>query len=250
MRHVFVGDVHGMSDELQSLVSKLKLAQGDTLVFVGDLVDKGPDSVGVVRLVRELAESGPAEVVLVEGNHEDKHRRFRRNLVVRPKVAADQASASPELAEITDGLSDEDVVFLDAAVPFHRVPEHELLVVHGGVPGDMDEFPDSVEETVDLVGKAKRRFSLVLRTRFVSAEGGKFLTLGSESEGDPFWADVYDGRFGHVVFGHNPFLDGPALFEHATGVDTGAVHGGNLTALVVDAAGVRSFVSVPSREFA
>ena len=114
MRHVFVGDVHGMSDELQSLVSKLKLAQGDTLVFVGDLVDKGPDSVGVVRLVRELAESGPAEVVLVEGNHEDKHRRFRRNLVVRPKVAADQASASPELAEITDVLCDEYVVFLSS----------------------------------------------------------------------------------------------------------------------------------------
>jgi diadenosine tetraphosphatase ApaH/serine/threonine PP2A family protein phosphatase len=247
MRHVFVGDVHGMSEELRILVDKLHLVSDDTLVFVGDLVDKGPDSVGVVRFVRELSETGEAEVILVEGNHEDKHRRYRRNLSVRPKVAADQAIASPELADITGGLSIEDVAFLDSAVPFHRVPKHDLLVVHGGIPGNMAEFPDSIEETVGLTGKAKRRFSLILRTRFVTSEDGKFLTLGSESESDPYWADVYDGRFGHVVFGHEPFLDGPGKFSHATGVDTGAVFGGSLTALVIDSSGTRKFVSVPAK---
>jgi diadenosine tetraphosphatase ApaH/serine/threonine PP2A family protein phosphatase len=218
------------------------------MVFVGDLVDKGPDSVGVVRRVRELAETVP--VVLVEGNHEDKHRRFRRNLTVRPEVAAGQADRQPELATITEGLSDEDVAFLDGAVMFHRIPEHGILVVHGGIPGDMVDFPETVEEAAALTGKAKRALSKTLRTRHVSAETGKFLQLGAEGPEDPFWADVWDGRFGHVVFGHEPFMEGPELFPHATGIDTGAVFGGSLTAMVLTTDAERFFMMVEGRPMA
>jgi diadenosine tetraphosphatase ApaH/serine/threonine PP2A family protein phosphatase len=246
-RTIFVGDVHGCPDQLVQLLAKVQPTVDDTVVFVGDLVDKGPDSPTVVRKVRELAAAVP--VVLVEGNHEDKHRRFRRNLTLRPEVAAGQAERSPWLAEITEALSDEDVAFLDSAVPFHKVPEHGILVVHGGIPGDRVEFPETVEEAAALKGKAKRQFEKVVRTRFVSGETGKFLKMGDETEADPFWAEVWDGRFGHVVFGHEPFMDGPGLFPHATGVDTGAVFGGSLTALVVDAEGERTFVSVPSPLF-
>jgi diadenosine tetraphosphatase ApaH/serine/threonine PP2A family protein phosphatase len=235
-----------MLPELENLLDRLQPTTDDTVVFVGDLVDKGPDSVGVVRRVRELADEVP--VVLVEGNHEDKHRRFRRNLTVRPEVAAGQAERSPELAEITEGLSAEDVAFLDGAVMFHRLPEHGVLVLHGGVPGDMVEFPATPEEAAALTGKAKRQMEKILRTRHVSAETGKFLQLGKNTPDDPFWADAWDGRFGHVVFGHEPFVAGPALFPHATGVDTGAVFGGSLTALVIEDSGERSFVSVPSRK--
>jgi len=247
-RTIIIGDVHGMLPELESLLGRLQPTTDDEVVFVGDLVDKGPDSVGVVRRVRELADTVP--VVLVEGNHEDKHRRFRKNLTVRPEVAAGQAERQPELATITEGLSEEDVAFLDGAVMFHRVPDHGVLVVHGGIPGDMVTFPATPEEAAALTGKAKRALSKTLRTRHVSAETGKFLQLGKEGPEDPFWADVWDGRFGHVVFGHEPFVAGPALFPHATGVDTGAVFGGSLTALVIDDAGERSFVSVPSRPMA
>jgi len=169
---------------------------------------------------------------------------------LRPEVAEQQAARSPVLAEVTEALSQEDVAFLDSAVPFHKVPEHGILVVHGGVPGDMVEFPaETVEEAAALTGKAKRRLQLLQRTRFVSVSTGGFLKLGTESEADPFWAEVFDGRFGHVVFGHEPFMDGPGMFPHATGVDTGAVFGGSLTALVVEASGERSFVSVPGRKF-
>jgi hypothetical protein len=247
-RHIFVGDVHGMSGALRSLLDELNPVEGDELIFVGDLLDRGPDSVGAVSLVREMSEDGPFEVVLVEGNHEDKHRRYRLNLSVRPAVAAEQAEHSPGLAAITEALSPEDVAFLDTAVLFHRVQDHGMLVVHGGIPGDMSEFPATVEQVAALTGKAKRRASLLLRTRFVSAEGGKFLKLGAAAPGDPFWAEAYDGRFGHVVFGHEPFMNGPRLFPHATGVDTGAAMGGSLTALVVQASGEQMFVSVSTAE--
>jgi hypothetical protein len=69
-----VGDVHGEIDALRSLLGHLgydeegRHAQGRTLVFVGDLVDRGPDSPGVVRLVRSLVDAGRAFAIL--GNHE------------------------------------------------------------------------------------------------------------------------------------------------------------------------------------
>ncbi len=248
-RHIIIGDVHGMLPEITSLINEVNPTDEDEIVFVGDLVDKGDDSPGVVRFVRELSQR--FNVVVVEGNHEDKHKRFRRNAVVRPEVAAGMVERQPELASITDALSDEDVAFLDAAVPFHRVDEHGILVVHGGIPGDMAEFPESVEDARSLGGKRKKKFAMITRTRFVSRETGKFLQLGKEQEGvDPFWAEVFDGRFGHVVFGHEPFMDGPGVFPHATGIDTGAVFGGELTAMVIAPDGSRSFVSVPGRPVA
>ena len=57
---------------------------------------------------------------------------------------------------------------------------------------------------------------------------------------------VEAGQIGHVVFGHQPWRGGPACFPHATGIDTGAVHGGGLTALVLPGKGAPHFVSVPS----
>ena len=75
------------------------------------------------------------------------------------------------------------------------------------------------------------------------------MTLGNEKPEDPFWAEVYDGRFGHVIFGHQPFMNGVQYFDHATGIDTGAVFGGTLTALVIDEDCSRSVVSVDSRAY-
>lgn len=245
MRHHFIGDVHGMTPELRQLMAELAPEAGDVVVFIGDLVDKGPDSVGTVRLVREMAETAPYTVVFVEGNHEDLHRRYRRNLTERPEVAAEQAERQPELAEITAALSDADIAFLEAAVPFHRVERHGVLAVHGGIPADLESFPDTVEEALALTGAAWRAFSKVERMRYVDRDTGAFLMKGQEAPEDPFWAEVYDGRFGHVVFGHVPKLEGPRIHPFATGIDTGAVHGGSLTALVIDETGGRSFVSVP-----
>ena len=72
-----------------------------------------------------------------------------------------------------------------------------------------------------------------MRTRYLDPTTGKMLELGKNKPGDPFWAEVYDGRFGHVVFGHEP-LYGVTFFPHATGIDTSAVYGGLLTALVYE----------------
>jgi len=233
-----------MLDAMLELLARLRLVAGDHLIFVGDLVDKGPDPAGVLHHLAELAAEALFAITLVDGNHEDRHRRYHTNLTARPGIAAAQAREAPELASLAAELTGAGRAFLNSAVPFHRVPQHGVLVVHGGIPGDMRRFPDSVEMANGFSGKERDRFRKVLRTRFVDRETGGFIGLDQQKPGDPFWADVYDGRFGHVVFGHQPFLLGPAEYPHATGIDTGAVHGGALTALVYPETGPRRFEKV------
>ena len=77
-RYILIGDVHGCLVELQALVRRIAPRSDDTFVLLGDLVDKGPDSSAVVRWVRHLATV--YRVVLIEGNHEEKHRRWRQHM--------------------------------------------------------------------------------------------------------------------------------------------------------------------------
>ena len=243
-RTCIIGDVHGMTDALKALIEKLALTPNDTLISLGDLVDKGPDPVGTVRFLGDLWRNAEFEVILVEANHEDRHLRYHRNLTERPKIARQMANSAPQLAELNSLLSDEDRAFLNSAKLFWRVPQHGVLCVHGGIPGNMVHFPGTLEDARQFPKKDAAFLRQILRTRYISQETGAFLSLGKEGAGDPFWADVYDGRFGHVVFGHQPFFEGPREFAHATGIDTGAVHSGALTALVLADDGARSYVSI------
>jgi hypothetical protein len=275
-RNIVVGDVHGMLPELQQLVGEVGLTKSDVLVFVGDLVDKGPDSAGVVSYVRSLRDEG-YQVVLVKGNHEEKHERFRIALAKGGEKATRKFKNREELASITDALSAEDAWFLDTAVPFHRIPGHEAVVVHAGVLPVWETLDASDKGMVSrllrvrhVTGKAVAKVTVEFVLEGADAEAdlspeqvssiassavelrrqvrpaGSFISLGNETDEDPFWASVYDGRFGHVYFGHQPFMDGVEHFDHATGLDTGAVFGGSLTAVVLEEGQERRFVSVPA----
>ena len=70
----------------------------------------------------------------------------------------------------------------------------------------------------------------------VEVPGGEFLRLREITPGDPNWAELYDGRFGHIYFGHQPFIGRtePVRFPHATALDLGLVYGGALCAVVLE----------------
>src|SRR5947207_4263886 len=70
--HTYViGDIHGCPDELARLIDKLPINATDRLVFLGDYVDRGPDSKAVISYLIELERTSPAELIFLKGNHED-----------------------------------------------------------------------------------------------------------------------------------------------------------------------------------
>ena len=76
-RKIIIGDIHGCIDELKSLVSKIAITSNDELFFIGDLIDKGPDSVAVVKYVYALSKKN--KTILILGNHEEKFLRYLHN---------------------------------------------------------------------------------------------------------------------------------------------------------------------------
>jgi protein phosphatase len=141
-----VGDVHGCHDELVELLAVLGYAEqpggawthaaGRRLVFVGDLVDRGPKSPEVVRLVLESVRAGSA--LAVPGNHDVKFMRkiFGKNVQVAHGLAEslEQFSASEEQ---DPGFSRVAAEFIDSLVSHYVFDEGRLVVAHAGLKESM-----------------------------------------------------------------------------------------------------------------
>lgn len=227
MRTLIIGDVHGCRIELQALLERLSPSSDDRFVFLGDLIDRGPEPEATVALVRELSARLP--VVVLRGNHEHKHLRFLRHAGER---GANPVKLDENQRVVHGQVSREAWLWLAAQVKlFHRV-DAGLLAVHAGVLPSVRQWPADEAELEQW--PAQRRKSLetsVLYARDIDAQG-HFLSVGKQVAGQRFWGEAYDGRFGHVVHGHSA-TDGQ-LRRHAfsTGIDTGCVYGFSLTAAV------------------
>jgi len=225
-RTIVIGDVHGMRGELEELLSKLALRAGDRVIFCGDICDKGPDSLGSLRLARETIAAFPGSVC-VSGNHEEKaSRQFKRGISVEPWV---------------EDATEADWAFIDSMPLTWFDAELDLRVVHGGIfPALLEKHPDvfsKIEARGNAWrkggGKAMNRARRILRVRQVGKDSGDMLSLTDAGPEDPFWTETYDGSEGFVVFGHAPQKSGePLVSDHALGIDTGAVFGAKLTAAV------------------
>lgn len=226
-RLVVIGDVHGCLEELEALLARVRLAASDRVVFLGDLVDRGPESAAVVRLARTVCAANPGSTCLL-GNHEMKLLRSR----------ARRASGKPvELPAYAMALTDEDWTFLEGLPVFVRDRARALVLVHGGffpklftVLAD-GRLPESAPRLDDLPRREADRYRCLAMVRDVDLSGNS-IGDGEGASGTWFWADAYDGREGMAIFGHVPLLKGPSVFAHALGLDTGCVFGGALSAVV------------------
>lgn len=202
-RTVIVGDVHGCADELEDLLSYIGLSRGDRLYFVGDLIVRGPFPHRTLRVARKH------HAKAVRGNHEDRLLRWRDS----------QATSTPlkvgELTRKTIGtLTDRDWDYI-AGFPLNLdLPDQNLRIVHAGL---VPEIPFHAQDP---------RVLMNIRTLGLRGEP-------REERGPRSWAHDYEGPE-HVVFGHNAQIE-PEIAAHATGIDTGAVYGGRLTAMVLRA---------------
>ncbi len=228
MSTIVIGDVHGCLEELDELLAALGV--GHRLVFLGDLMDRGPDPVGVVRRVRELG----AECVM--GNHDEKHVRYGRHQAKRRADPTYKVPMKPLYGERLaqhEALGDDGVAWL-AALPLSIDLGGPWRAVHGGVV-------------------PKRRFdkqnpAVMLRCRFVD-EAGAMLSATEAPPGGRHWATVWPGPES-IVYGHHvhdldqPRVDHPFDGVTCAGIDTGCCFGGKLTAYVVETGEV---VQVPAR---
>ena len=234
-RTLVVGDVHGCLEELEELLEKTRYVSGrDRLVFLGDLLDRGPDPVAVLRRVRSLG----AECVL--GNHEEKHLRYAAHEARRrsdPRYRNPMRAFDARRAEEHARLAHEDLLWL-SSLPRWIGLGNKWVAVHGGlVPGlpVRAQPPDWAVKLryVDAAGKP------------VSRDVGDAGTPGIRR-----WAEAWTGPES-VVYGHfpeglgAPRRDEPREGVVCLGIDTGCVYGGALTALVLPS---REIVQVRSRQ--
>jgi len=228
MKHV-IGDVHGCRAELEELLATIG-NQG--LVFVGDLVGRGPDTIGTLDLVMDLEDA-----VVLRGNHEASLLR---------SIAKGEPRNNEE-GEFFDRIEDKHVEFLKSTVLVHEV-DGGVIAVHGGIPTEWTELPPADWESLSKNQQRKRRLDRAMLQRWITP-AGKFVSLGNEKDEDVFWAEKYDGRFGLVIFGHEPLeTNGSAIvFPKAIGIDLGCVFGGYLCAVSVSGGAFVGQIVVESR---
>ncbi|MER5687705.1 polynucleotide kinase-phosphatase [Streptomyces sp. NPDC002205] len=210
-----IGDIHGCSSELESLLGKLGYVdgahpEGRTAVFVGDLVDRGPDSPGVLRRVMSMVSAGNA--LCVPGNHENKLGRYLKGRKVQHTHGLAETIEQLDREDAQDPAFREQVrEFIDGLVSHYVLDGGKLVVCHAGLPE-----------------KYHGRTSGRVRSHALYGD-----TTGETDEfGLPVrypWAEEYRGRAA-VVYGHTP-VPSTSWVNNTLCLDTGAVFGGKMTAL-------------------
>lgn len=197
-RNVIVGDVHGCRDELVRLLDRVGLGEGDQLILVGDLVARGPDPAATIDLLLKLGARS------ARGNHDDRVAKLRGD-------REGQRNANDAHRAVAGALKARHWDYLES-LPLWIDLDERLRVIHAGlVPG----VPIERQEPRTL-----------MYVRSIGPRGEPV-----ERRGERPWGSLYEGP-PHVVFGHNA-QEEPQIHPWATGLDTGAVYGGRLTALVL-----------------
>lgn len=217
-----IGDVHGCFDELVLLLQRLGYSinfskteqrygvvapDGCKAVFVGDLVDRGPNSPEVLRLVMDMMDQEVA--YCVSGNHDDKLYRMLlgRNVKIRHGLELTKEQLERYNVDFITRVKG----FL-SSLPHHVIlDEGRLVVAHAGLEEHLHGRNTKVVRELCLYGPT---------------------TGGTDEKGLPIrldWAADYCGK-AIVVYGHTPVHE-PRWRNNTINIDTGCVFGGRLTAL-------------------
>ncbi|AGA24675.1 polynucleotide kinase-phosphatase [Singulisphaera acidiphila] len=238
-----IGDVHGCGDELELILERLGYTvsaealggpllasgpiythpEGRKAIFLGDLVDRGPRVLDVVRLVRNMVVHGSA--LCVPGNHDVKlvKKLLGKNVQITHGLAETLAEIEAIPGELRTPFAKEVAEFLDSLVSHYVLDGGRLVVAHAGMRAEMQGRGS---------GKV-RDFALYGETTGETDEFGLPIRYD--------WAKEYRGS-AQVVYGHTP-VPSPEWLNRTVNIDTGCVFGGRLTALRYPEG---EFVSVPA----
>jgi protein phosphatase len=227
-----IGDVHGCFDELVELLAELGYVTnpsdgawhhpaGRKLVFLGDLVDRGPKIPPVLKLVMSAVSSGAA--LCVPGNHDMKLLRKLRGQDVQ--ITHGLAESLAQLTSETDESRKQVAAFIDSLVSHYVLDDGKLVVAHAGMKESMQGRGSG----------AVREFALFGETTGETDEFGLPVRYN--------WAAEYRGA-AMVVYGHTPVPE-PEWLNRTINLDTGCVFGGKLTALRYPE---KELISVPAKQ--
>jgi protein phosphatase len=228
-----IGDVHGCLEELLELMAMLGYQverhekefvvtppDGRKLAFVGDLVDRGPATPDVLRLVMTMVRANQA--FCVPGNHDMKLLRALKGRDVQ--VTHGLAESLQQLDSETAEFRKDAAKFLDDLISHYVFDDGKLVLAHAGL-----------KESMQGRGSGKvREFALYGETTGETDDFGLPVRYN--------WASDYRGN-AQVVYGHTPVPE-PVWLNNTVNIDTGCVFGGNLSALRYPE---REIVSVPAK---
>jgi hypothetical protein len=236
MREIVLTDIHGCYDELRALLKEVDFGPGDVIVGASDCVDKGPESAQVVKFLRSMDAAG--QLVHVKGNHEVKFARFAHRYKKDPAKAMEHRHSELMLKTLRD-LDDSDIEWLSKAALWAQLNQFPGIVIHAGIEPGFRSLPQVGPVADSDIGNA----SQLIYCRYI--KNGKMVRLGQEDDSCDFWADSYDGRWGHIFYGHQPWSSpDPRLTVNTSGLDLGCVIGGRLAAAVLEGGKV-CYASVP-----
>lgn len=225
-RTILIGDLHGCYEEAVELLDKLKVCADDHVIFVGDLVDRGPESGKCIDLAirRERVQKKPAAIL---GNHEEKHLDYDDDVA---RLGRPPSNLPPTHQKTRDQLFQHHYEYLRRLPLYLRIPEHNAVAVHAGV------FPGRTIEGQ----KAKHLLHIQMIRPYDFDQSGN-MTINERScwasripekeQGWKFWHHFWDGPE-RVIFGHS-VLDKPLMHPKAVGIDGGCCFGLELWALVL-----------------
>ena len=209
-RHIIIGDIHGCIEEFDELIKKISYnKEKDKLILLGDLIDRGPDSVGVIRRAQELQADS------VMGNHEHKYIKWLNN---------DQNIAS-KMRIFYLKFSEQDTKYIYQMKPYIKV--NNTVAVHAGLKPGIFLQNQSKDDLLYL------RY-LDSKNNFLSSK-----SVQNVEQDAYFWTKLWKGPES-VVYGHTVrSYDLPIIEEFFSGVfcyglDTGCCFGGKLTALILE----------------
>jgi bis(5'-nucleosyl)-tetraphosphatase (symmetrical) len=214
-RTIVIGDVHGCLVEFNSLLEKLNYNPNeDRVILVGDLIDRGPDSKGVLKRARQL------KLECVMGNHEHKFLKWYKTFGTKVDVYDTHAHYKE--------FEQEDIDYIFKMPAYIQVGN--FIIAHAGVKPGVPIDKQSKNDLLYLRYTDKDR-------KFISLK--KVFTLGKETAGAYFWTEFWRGPES-VIYGHNvnsfetPLIEEVSSGVTCYGIDTGCCFGGHLTALILE----------------
>jgi protein phosphatase len=219
MKYDVIGDIHGCYFEFSNLLEKLgyKINSGlpthpdnRKLVFLGDITDRGPDSIKMIEYVSRFVLEGDASYT--PGNHCDKLYRYLigRNVQIQHGLETTVEEYNNLTEENQRVISSQFCKLIETAPLYLKLDEGKLIVAHAGIK----------ENLIGRKDKTVKRFVL-----YGDITGEKD-EVGMPIRRD--WAQKYTGNT-LIIYGHTPVKD-PRKVNQTWNIDTGCVFGGKLTA--------------------